>query len=132
MIDKISYKTKHGLPVVLMISSFFLMLAVCMFILGYIMIQRGTKEFQVYGMTFVLLSFPLGIGSTAAICRFCHLINMLTDYGTPVFKAAQYIKEIVNRTNVHAVDSLHGLIESNIKEQLSKILKEEVNRKKGK
>ena len=77
------------------------------------------------GLMVILIAFPMAIVSSFMTHRFIHSINKLTDYGTPIYKAAEHIKTIVNQVNVYGVESLQGLIEKSMKDELTKIVKKE-------
>ena len=118
-------KTWHGTTTGLMIASFIFASAVWMFGVGYWTCQYGPGDFWKVGLSMIIISFPIGIVAVVAMVKFSISINIMTDYGVPVYIAGQYIKKIVNQTTSFAVTTLQGMIEKEMKDQVIKVVKKE-------
>ena len=115
-----SMKLKNGLTAVLIISSFVLAIAICGSILGYSLIGSGVKESRNLGLYVFVIAFVCAIISTAFIVQCKIKIDILVEYGNPVYTAAEHIKEVVHSVNVYGIDQLKDIIEKSSKTQIIK------------
>ena len=75
-------------------------------------------------MTVAIISFISAIVSSIFVTKCKSRIDILIDYGNPIYHAAEHIKEIIHQMNVYGVDSMKGLIEKSMKNKLAEIVKQ--------
>lgn len=113
----------NRLTIILMISVFILALSLCAFFYGYQLCISYIKESQEIGLVTFIIAFFSAIISSIFIARCKIKLDILIDYGIPVYYAAEHVKEIIHNTNKNGINELKGIIEKSMKDQLKDIVK---------
>ena len=106
-------KRKNRLTLLLILSSFIFSGSLCLFVFGYILSINNN-----FGLKLIFISFVTGLISAFFIVKYKSRIDIIIEYGKPVFIAAEHIKSIVEAVNIFGVEQLHDLIESSMKGEL--------------
>jgi len=113
-------KLKNGLTAGLIIATFILTICICGSILGYSLIKSNVRKSQEVGLWVFVIAFLFSIISTGYIIKCKMKIDILIEYGNPVFVAAEHIKEVVHSVNVYGIDQLKEIIEKISKKEIIK------------
>lgn len=102
-----------------MLACFVLILSICFFIFGFQLSYYG----NVIGLLILSISFFTGIISTYCVAKWKTKLNIIIEYGTPVWNSAEHIKTIITQANQYGVKSLQTLVKKTIEKELEKVIK---------
>lgn len=107
----------------LLLASIVFSLSISFFIFGYQFCFDINKKI---GLIMIIISFFSSISSAVIIQKIKMKINLLLDYSKPLFSASEKIKEIVKRVNIYGIENLHVILEKVMKEEIKKIISQEI------
>jgi len=117
-------KLKNGLTAGLIIASFIFAVSICAAFLGYRLVESTVHKSKEIGLIVFLTSFLCSGLSIGFIVKCKIKIDILIEYGNPVFTAAEQIKEVVHSVNVYGIDQLKNIIEEISKTQIIKSIQD--------
>lgn len=118
-------KIRNGLTTGLILSSFILAFSICGFFFGYQLCGSYVKESRNIGLIIFVGAFFSAIISIIFIVKCKIKLDILIDYGNPVYLAADKIKEIIHQVNVYGIENLSHIIESAMKDKIIDAAKDE-------
>ncbi len=116
-------KTQNNLTVGLIISTFILSFSLCGFIWGYQLCISHIPKSQQIGLITFIVTFFSSLIAVIFIVRCKHKLDILCEYGKPVYLAAQGVKKVIHRVNTEAVNELNPSIEKVMKQKLTEVKK---------
>lgn len=113
---------RKRMTIALILSSISFAIALCFFLIGFLFCYQNIEAGRIFGLTFVAISFPIGIISIIFITRCKSQIEDVLIYGLPIYSVSDKIVEIINGSTKFGIEKLHEILDAAIKEEINKVV----------